>query len=166
MKPLAIIAAAALLLTGCAATPQPAVTVTVTAPAPEPTPLLPPQDAERPPASELRNPVDMLKKIDGCELEEGASAGDVDIFGNRYATCYCMDNAGTRGTALDVRIYPGDPKDWDTVNDLGASTDSSKLILGEDFAAWVVGDWSAYSKHLTKDRLEEIATTLGGRLVA
>ena len=39
------------------------------------------------------NPVDLLKKIKGCQFEADASQGNVDVQGNMYAECMIGANA-------------------------------------------------------------------------
>lgn len=106
----------------------------------------------------LSNPVDLLKKIDGCHIPAGTEVGDTDIDGNRYASCNLKDNAGTDGTDVTARTFPGDPTQLATADELSAD-DSHKIIVGSDFIVTITGDWSSYSRHVDP---AEIAAQLGG----
>ena len=77
----AILAASIVALTGCATAPSPVTTVTVV-------PVIAAPDST--PSVEARNPVELAKKIDGCELEEDASVG------NRSGEAQSVDGSGVR----------------------------------------------------------------------
>lgn len=107
---------------------------------------------------EMANPVDILRKVEGCEIPAGSEVGDTDIDGNRYASCDFMDNSGTAGTDVTARTYPGDPRDFASA-DLLQGDDSHKVILGEGFLVLITGDFASYSKDVDP---EEIAQQVGG----
>lgn len=109
-------------------------------------------------AKEPSNPVPILEKVDGCELEAGTEVGETDIDGNRYASCNFMDNSGSAGTNVTARTYPGDPKDFATADQLRGD-DSHKVILGQDFIVTITGDFAAYSADVDP---EVIADQVGG----
>ena len=152
----AIIAAPIVALTGCAAAPSPVTTVTVV-------PVIAAPDST--PSVEARNPVELAKKIDGCELGEDASVGIRSGDGSRHVDCYWYDNAGSLGTNVVVYTYPGDPRDLEGAQ-LLTPDDSHRVIVGPDFVVSITGDWSkdGYSKHLTKEKLKAIADKLGGEV--
>ena len=62
MIAITILAASIVALTGCAAAPNPVATVTVV-------PVIAAPDST--PSVEPRNPVELAKKIDGCQTDEG-----------------------------------------------------------------------------------------------
>lgn len=107
--------------------------------------------------SSAPNPVAMLKKLVGCVLPAGSSVGETDMDGNRYASCYYMDNAGSEGTNVTVYTSAGPPTAT-LQND-----DSHKVIVGSHFIAGVTGDWSAYSSTFDVD---SVAQSLGGKVIA
>lgn len=107
------------------------------------------------------NPVDLLKKLRGCVLPKGATVGNADIDGNMYASCYYMDNEGSEGTDVTLRVVGHTP----TSKDMGGEShgdDSHKLIVGATWYAVVTGDWAAYSQHIDP---AVVAKTLGGRFI-
>lgn len=136
MQSKAIVAATSVLLlastAACSELTQPTPTVTVTV-----SPAVPSH-------TQPRNPVDILKQIPNCELEEGVVLGETDVYGNRYAKCRISDN-GQGGHEINVRTYPGDPKVLDTRNvQYWARNDSRATIIGDDFvltvSAFYMGD--------------------------
>ena len=156
----AIIAASIVALTGCATAPNPVTTVTVV-------PVIAAPDST--PSVEARNPVELAKKIDGCELEEDASVGDRSGDGSRYVDCYFHDVPGdptAGGTSAVIYTYPGDPRDIEG-SPLLTPDDSHRVIIGPDFVVSITGDWSrdGYSRHLTKEKVKAIADKLGGEVV-
>ena len=155
---IAIIAASIVALTGCATSPNPVTTVTVV-------PVIAAPDST--PSIEPRNPVELIKLIDGCETEEDAELGNTALGGSRYAECYWNDNADdTPGTGAVLYTYPGDPRDLEG-SPLLTPDDSHRVIIGPDFVVSITGDWgkNGYSKHLTKAKLESIADKVGGEVV-
>lgn len=179
MKRSIVALAGLLLFASCSSGPAPTVTVTAPAPSPsvEATPSPPPSEPLPEPTGEPepedvvpeevpepRNPVPMLKgAAPNCKTD--AVAGEVDIMGNRYATCYWQDNGGSDGTAFEVRTYPGEPERWSPEWPF-MSSDSQRFIIGEDFIASVTGDWSTYSDWLDEATLQELAKRLGGKYLA
>ena len=158
----AILAASIVALTGCAAAPSPVTTVTVVPviAAPESTQTVEP-----------RNPVDIIKLIDGCQTDESAELGKTAIDGTLYAECYWNDNvwsdgSNTPGTGAVLYTYPGDPRDLDEGSPLLTPDDSHRVIIGPDFVVSITGDWgkNGYSKHLTKEKVKAIADKLGGEV--
>lgn len=157
MKRMTTFALLALLAFGGCSTPTP--TSTPTQVAEEPTAAPEPVESDAP---EPRNPVDLLKQLGDPDCKTQAEAGEVDVNGNWYASCKWMDNSGTGGTELTVRTYPGDPLELDPNPRPFRSSDSNRFIIGSDFVAMITGDWTAYSKRFTKERLTAIADKLGG----
>ena len=152
----AIIAASIVALTGCAAAPNPVTTVTVV-------PVIAAPDST--PSVEPRNPVDIVKLIDGCQTDESAELGKTALDGSRYAECYWNDNSDSRGTDVVLYTYPGDAKELST-RSLLTPDDSHRAIIGPDFVVSITGDWSkgGYSTHLTKEKLKAIADKVGGEV--
>lgn len=116
---------------------------------------------ETPEVVEMANPVEILRKVDGCELPAGSEVGETDINGNRYASCDFMDNSGTAGTSVTARTYPGNARDFATLDQLQGD-DSTKVILGEDFTVTVTGDFATYSAEVDP---EDIADQVGGQFL-
>jgi hypothetical protein len=154
--PAAILAASIVALTGCAAAPSPVTTVTVV-------PVIAAPDST--PSVEPRNPVELIKLIDGCQTEEDAELGKTAIDGSRYAECHWNDNSDSGGTEVVLYTYPGDAKELST-HSLLTPDDSHRVIVGPDFVVSITGDWSkgGYSKHLTKEKLKAIADKVGGEV--
>ena len=153
----AILAASIVALTGCAAAPSPVATVTVV-------PVIAAPDST--PSIEPRNPVELIKLIDGCETEEDAELGKTALDGSRYAECHWNDMSDSLGTEVVLYTYRGDAKELST-HSLLTPDDSHRVIVGPDFVVSITGDWSkgGYSKHLTKAKLESIADKVGGEVV-
>ncbi len=154
---IAILAASIVALTGCAAAPNPVTTVTVV-------PVIAAPDST--PSIEPRNPVELIKLIDGCQTDESAELGKTAIDGSRYAECHWNDMSGSSGTEVVLYTYPGDAKELST-HSLLTPDDNHRVIIGPDFVVSITGDWSrnGYSKHLTKAKLESIADKVGGEVV-
>lgn len=154
---IAILAASIVALTGCAAAPSPVTTVTVV-------PVIAAPDST--PSVEPRNPVELIKLIDGCQTDESAELGETAIDGSRYADCYWNDNGGTHGTGAVLYTYPGDAKEL-APQPLLTPRDDRRVIVGPDFVVSITGDWSkgSYSTHLTKENVKSIADKLGGEVV-
>jgi hypothetical protein len=154
--PAAILAASIVALTGCAAAPNPVTTVTVV-------PVIAAPDST--PSVEPRNPVDIVKLIDGCQTDESAELGKTALDGSRYAECHWNDMSGSSGTEVVLYTYPGDAKELST-HSLLTPDDSHRVIVGPDFVVSITGDWSkgGYSKHLTKEKVKAIADKLGGEV--
>ena len=153
----AILAASIVALTGCAAAPSPVTTVTVVPviAAPESTQTVEP-----------RNPVELIKQIDGCQTDESAELGKTALDGTLYAECYWNDNAdNTPGTEVVLYTYPGNPRDFG--HEVMTPDDNHRVIIGPDFVVSITGDWSkdGYSKHLTKEKVKAIADKVGGEVV-
>ena len=153
----AILAASIVALTGCATAPNPATTVTVV-------PVIAAPDST--PSVEPRNPVDIVKLIDGCQTDESAELGKTALDGSRYAECHWNDMSGSSGTEVVLYTYAGDAKELST-HSLLTPDDSHRVIVGPDFVVSITGDWSknGYSKHLTKEKLKSIADKVGGEVV-
>ena len=153
----AILAASIVALTGCAAAPNPVTTVTVV-------PVIAAPDST--PSVEPRNPVDIVKLIDGCQTDESAELGKTALDGSRYAECHWNDMPGSSGTEVVLYTYPGDAKELST-HSLLTPDDSHRVIVGPDFVVSITGDWSkgGYSKHLTQEKLKSIADKVGGEVV-
>lgn len=153
----AILAASIVALTGCATAPNPVTTVTVV-------PVIAAPDST--PSVEPRNPVELIKLIDGCQTEEDAELGKTAIDGSRYAECYWDDNSDSRGTDVVLYTYAGDAKELST-RPLLTPRDDHRVIVGPDFVVSITGDWGkdGYSKHLTKAKLKSIADKVGGEVV-
>ena len=152
----AIIAASIVALTGCATAPSPVTTVTVV-------PVIAAPESTQ--TAEPRNPVELVKQIDGCQTDESAELGKTALDGTLYAECYWNDNADTRGTEVVLYTYPGDPRDFG--HEVMTPDDNHRVIVGPDFVVSITGDWSkgGYSKHLTKEKVKAIADKLGGEVV-
>ena len=152
-----ILAASIVALTGCAAAPSPVTTVTVV-------PVIAAPDST--PSVEPRNPVDIVKLIDGCQTDESAELGKTALDGSRYAECHWNDNSDSGGTEVVLYTYPGDAKELST-HSLLTPDDSHRVIVGPDFVVSITGDWGkdGYSKHLTKAKLKSIADKVGGEVV-
>ena len=149
-----ILAASIVALTGCAAAPNPVTTVTVV-------PVIAAPDST--PSVEPRNPVDIVKLIDGCQTDESAELGKTALDGSRYAECHWNDNAdNTPGTEVVLYTYPGNPRDFG--HEVMTPDDNHRVIVGPDFVVSITGDWGkdGYSKHLTKAKLKSIADKVGG----
>lgn len=132
-------------LTACSGQSQPATTATITVTS---TVTAPPSTVTAPPAVPTyirpRNPVEILKMIPNCELEEGVVEGNTDINGNRYSNC-TIGKTGNSGHEVSVRTYPGDPRLLDQQNaKYWSRDDTSATIIGDDFVLMVqaiyVGD--------------------------
>lgn len=155
----AILAASIVALTGCAAAPNPVTTVTVV-------PVIAAPDST--PGVEPRNPVELIKLIDGCQADESAELGKRAIDGTLYADCYFHDVPGeptAGGTSAVLYTYPGDPRDFG--HEVMTPDDNHRVIIGPDFVVSITGDWSkgGYSKHLTKEKVKAIADKVGGEVV-
>jgi hypothetical protein len=128
MRAPTIALAAALAAAGCSGTtnqPSPApppVTVTVTTPA-EPTTWATTSTAAQP-----RNPVEILRKISGCQIPEGTERGRYDIEGNLGAECRLDPNSPTAAASVSVTTYPGDPRGY-----------LRRPLHNDDGQAWVIG---------------------------
>ena len=153
----AILAASIVALTGCAAAPNPVTTVTVV-------PVIAAPDST--PSVEPRNPVELIKLIDGCQTDESAELGKIALDGSRYAECHWNDMSGSSGTEVVLYTYPGDAKELST-HSLLTPDDSHRVIVGPDFVVSITGDWGkdGYSTHLTKEKLKAIADKVGGEVV-
>ena len=151
----AIIAASIVALTGCAAAPSPVTTVTVV-------PVIAAPDST--PSVEPRNPVELIKQIDGCQTDESAELGKTALDGSRYAECHWNDMSGSSGTEVVLYTYPGNPRDFG--HEVMTPDDNHRVIIGPDFVVSITGDWSkdGYSKHLTKEKVKAIAGKLGGEV--
>lgn len=153
----AILAASIVALTGCAAAPSPVTTVTVV-------PVIAAPDST--PSVEPRNPVELIKQIDGCQTDESAELGKTALDGSRYAECRWNDMSGESGTEVVLYTYPGDAKELST-HSLLTPDDSHRVIIGPDFVVSITGDWGkdGYSRHLTQEKLKSIADKVGGEVV-
>ena len=152
----AILAASIVALTGCATAPSPVTTVTVV-------PVIAAPDST--PSVEPRNPVELIKQIDGCQTDESAELGKTALDGTLYAECYWNDNAdNTPGTEVVLYTYPGNPRDFG--HEVMTPDDNHRVIIGPDFVVSITGDWSkdGYSKHLTKEKVKSIADKVGGEV--
>ena len=152
----AIIAASIVALTGCATAPNPVTTVTVV-------PVIAAPDST--PSVEPRNPVELIKQIDGCQTDESAELGKTALDGSRYAECHWNDMSGSSGTEVVLYTYPGDAKELST-HSLLTPDDSHRVIVGPDFVVSITGDWGkdGYSRHLTQEKLKSIADKVGGEV--
>jgi hypothetical protein len=151
---------------GCAGSDSPSAGATVTATVSvtrSPSDLAEGAESEGEVPAEPANPVPVLRKVKGCVIEDGTEVGDHDIAGNRYASCSFMDNAGTPGTSVTVRTYPGDPMQWHPMPDQLKSDDSTKVIMGDDFTVVITGDWQSYSRDVDPNA---IAKLVGGTFQA
>ncbi|MFT4228482.1 hypothetical protein [Micropruina sp.] len=161
MRHKAILALLALLMLGGCSASTPAAPPTEVA---STSAVSTPEEAEpggEPELPDPRKPVDLIKQFGDRSCKTQAEAGEEDVYGNRYASCSWQDNADTPGTELTVRTYPGDPLEFDP-NVPFRSTDSNRIIIGDDFVATITGDWTSYSKGFTTKKLGAIADKLGG----
>ena len=110
---------------------------------------------------ELTNPVRILRKIKGCVIGPGVEAGQMDINGNRYASC------GLDGTQrVDATTYPGNPRLFDTFPGALTSDDKRKVIIGADFlVAIILMDDYGQLPSPEKVDLKKIAGEVDGQLV-
>jgi hypothetical protein len=111
--------------------------------------------------AQARNPVDLLRKITGCHLDDGVETGERDIDGDRYASCNFLDNQGTNGT--DVTVYTGAGQRPDMTNFV--TDDSHKVITGPDWFLVITGNWGGdgYSRHVDP---AVVAGQVGGTVTA
>ena len=98
------------------------------------------------------NPVPILKKIKGCDPGD-AVAGQEDISGNRYASC---PYPGSQ--ELEVRTYPGAPKNFAGDSGWLQSRDDKYAIVGRTF---IVSIW--YPDESVNPRA--IAKEVGGTFI-
>lgn len=152
-----VAALSVIALSACSATASPTVTVTVTNYVPVPLPN--PSPTGTPP--EARNPVELLKRVPGCVIPEGTEVGVFSGGGSRSASCDFMDNdGGSRGTTLQIMTLAGEKPGSQIRSD-----DSHRKIVGDDFVATLTGRWNAYAKWLTVEKIESIASILGGKYI-
>ena len=72
-----------------------------------------------------------------------------------------LDNSGSVGTDITLRVLPGDPNELATEYEDFTPDDSHKVIVGPNFYAVVTGDFASYSKDVN---IQQIADTLGGEV--
>ena len=98
------------------------------------------------------NPVDLLKKIKGCQFEAGASQGEIDMQGSRYASCRTADEYEFTARTNVMRPQP-----------MGSehATDSKLLIYGD---TWYVWGGNVYGDNLKPGDAEKYAKMLGGKV--
>jgi|GEM_PF-4527386 len=102
--------------------------------------------------AELSNPVEILKKIEGCDLEPGVEMGSRDVDGNLYAECD-FPNSGS----VTVRVVGTQPEGYG--NEDQTVDDSHKVIYGTDWYATITADPSLFVSDID---VEEIAEQTGG----
>ena len=120
--------------------------------------LLPPSEEEAP------NPVTLLKKIKGCQFDEGESRGQTDAFGNRMADCE-VGAATKKGdyysTGHDfyfmarTNIATPTPAGTETVDDANA------IIYGPK---WYVAMSGTFGDNLKPADVQKFAKQLGGKV--
>ncbi|WP_162794461.1 hypothetical protein [Nocardioides houyundeii] len=135
---------------------EPRATVTVTATVTNSATPEPPSAPEGF-AGELKNPVSILRKIQGCTIPAGTETGDRDIHGSLYADCELSEvvNVTVRTYAVDPLILPPD-----TYPDL-VPDDSNKVIFGPDFT---VNIWGSPEYLAEVPSVETIAAQVGGNV--
>jgi hypothetical protein len=101
---------------------------------------------------EAPNPVDILKKIEGCVLEPGVTVGEDDINGNRYASCFIKDYIDVTARTFTLDPFPIYPE-------LLEPDDSHRVVLGDNFMVNVTADPSAFAADVD---MGEIAAAVGG----
>jgi hypothetical protein len=109
-------------------------------------------------------PVEILRRIKGCAIQDGAVIGEQDMNGNLYASCelppvdYSPDYAPAVPT-VTARVVGVDPRTL-TVEDYPviAQDDSDRTILGDDFFLNV----SAEPEALALVDVDAIADQVGG----
>ena len=171
MKKLALLTALPLALVACSSgSGEAAKTVTVSA-TPSSTESHSPSTASDAPASSAAaspsesptstevgevpaplNPVELLKKIKGCQFEAGASQGEIDIQGSRYASCRTADEYEFTARTNVMRPQP-----------MGSEhvSDSKLLIYGD---TWYVWGGNVYGDNLKPGDAEKYAKMLGGKV--